>query len=369
MTTRLGSLLAGAAMVIGVGAATVGVAQAKDFIITATKPNNLFVVDMAERKVVSECQILGRGSPISMAPSPTSNVVFVSTNGWGEVSGVDTDTCEEVFHADLSEGNIRARNIAAMTISRDGKELYVQQTRVELLPDRYNILPHRIAVYDTDAGLDATPKRTFEVPRGISIMTPSVDGKYLWAGGHDAYQIEIATGKIVNTVPILNWERDRPTYGKPDALAFWPLYEQTEVMVLPYFAPKFASEKQEEMVDFVVGTTRIDLTDNTWVQEDLTSADVLIFSMSLNPSNTDIIYGVYTQLSKYNVATKELEKRIDLDHTFYSVNVSSDGKEVYVGSTNDDIGVYDAETLEKLAIIKLPGGGDQGALGFRMVQR
>lgn len=369
MTTRLGSLLAGAAIVAAVGMAASSPSVAKDFIIATTKPNNLFVVDMAERKVVSECQILGRGSPVSMSPSPTSNVVYVSTNGWGEVSGVDTETCEEVFHADLSEGNIRAKNIAAMTVSRDGKELFVQQTRVELLPDRYNILPHRIAVYDTDAGLDATPKRSFEVPRGISIMTPSVDGKYLWAGGHDAYQIEIATGEIVNTVPILNWQKDRPNYGKPDALAFWPLYEQTEIMVLPYFAPKFASEKQEEMVDFVVGTTRIDLTDNTWVQEDLTTADVLIFSMSLSTVDPDIIYGVYTQLSKYNVATRELEKRVDLDHTYYSVNVSSDGKEVYVGSTNDDIAIYDADTLEKLGAVKLPGGADQGVVGFRMVQR
>jgi len=365
---NIGSAVAGAAVAVAALSAA-GAAEARDFIIAAGKPNKVFVVDAAAREVVQECDIIGRGSPVSISTSPDGKIAYISTNGWGEVAGVNLETCEEVFHADLSQGNVRVKNIAAMTATRDGKELYVQQSPVELLPDRYNVLPHRIAVYDTDAGLDATPKRMFEVPRGISILVPSADGKHLWAGGHDAYMIEMETGEIVETIPILNWQRERPKYGKPDALAFWPLWEQTEVMVLPYFAPVFKTEAHEEMVDFVVGTTRIDLTDNTWVQEDITTADVLIFSMSLNPADETIVYGAYTQLSKYNLETKELEARIDLDHTYYSVNVSSDGKEIYVGSTNDDIGVYDAETLEKITNIGLPGGGDQGVVGFRMVQK
>ncbi|MEZ5583928.1 MAG: hypothetical protein R3F37_15380 [Candidatus Competibacteraceae bacterium] len=41
-------------------------------------------------------------------------------------------------------------------------------------------------------------------------------------------------------------------------------------------------------------------------------------------------------------------KRIDLDHTYYAINISSDGKELYLGGTMDDIAIYDSATLEKI---------------------
>lgn len=42
-------------------------------------------------------------------------------------------------------------------------------------------------------------------------------------------------------------------------------------------------------------------------------------------------------------------KRIDLDRTFYTVQVSSDGEELYVGGTVNEIAIYDSETLESKA--------------------
>jgi hypothetical protein len=38
------------------------------------------------------------------------------------------------------------------------------------------------------------------------------------------------------------------------------------------------------------------------------------------------------------------------------VNFSSDGSKVYLAGTYNDIAIYDAETLEKLGNIQLPGG-------------
>ena len=81
-----------------------------------------------------------------------------------------------------------------------------------------------------------------------------------------------------------------------------------------------------------------------------------------------MLYGVYTQLSKHDVDKKELVKRIDLPHTYYVINISSDGKEVYVGGTNDDIGVYSTETLERIGEMIIPSGGDMTTSTLQIVK-
>lgn len=40
-------------------------------------------------------------------------------------------------------------------------------------------------------------------------------------------------------------------------------------------------------------------------------------------------------------------EQIDLDHTYYAINVASDGSELYVGGTTSDIAVHDTETFEQ----------------------
>ena len=94
-----------------------------------------------------------------------------------------------------------------------------------------------------------------------------------------------------------------------------------------------------------------------------------MFSAVRNPLAPNELYGVYTQLSKHDIATKQLVKRVDLPHTYYCINISSDGKELYVGGTNDDIGVYDAATLERIGEMRIPSGGDMGVSTLQLVAR
>lgn len=351
-------------------------ALAKDFILAVTKPNNLNVIDASARKVVNTCALVGRGSPIAISPSPVdSSIAYVLTNGWGEVVGVNIDTCDTVFHAVLSQGNTRARSAAGMTVSNDGSEIYVQMSEVELLTDRYKIRPmHRIAVFKADAGLDAKPYRSFDIPRGHTILVPSKDNETIWSFGPEVRQFDMKTGAVKQEILLNSWEDARPTYGDPDGLSFWPLYDNVDLIIFPYFAPVFANREArdagdwDQLADFVVGTTTVNMNDNTWTQNDITSADVLIFSMTQDQHDPNIMYGVYTQLSKYDTAKGELVGRIDLDHTYYSVAMSSSGDELYIGSTFNDIAFHAAGSLEQLAKVEMPGG-DQGACGIRVISR
>ncbi len=352
-------------------------ALAKEYILAVSKPNNLHVIDAAARSVVNTCALVGRGSPIAIAPSPAdSSLAYVLTNGWGEIVGVNIDTCDTVFHAVLSQGNTRARSIAGLVVSNDGSEIYVQLSEVELLTDRYKIRPlHRIAVFHADAGLDAQPYRSFDIPRGHTILVASKDNETIWSFGPEVRQFDMKSGAIVQEILLNSWEDARPTYGDPDGLSFWSLYDTHDQIIMPYFAPVFANREArdagdwDQLADFVVGTTTVNINDNSWTQTDIATADVLIFSMTLDKHDPNIMYAVYTQLSKYDMAKGELVGRIDLDHTYYSVQTSGNGDELYIGSTFNDIAIHAAGSLEQLATIALPGGGDQGACGIRVIQR
>lgn len=375
--TRLLKVGAVAAAVAAGVAGWAGAAPAKEYILAVNKPNNLHVIDADARKVVNSCTLPGRGSPLAIATSPVDpSVAFIETNGWGEVVGVNIDSCEVFFHAVLSQGNMRAKSMAGVAVSRDGKQVFVQVSETELLTDRYKIRPmHRFLVYDTDAGLDAKPARWFDVPRGHTIMAPSHDGKTLWSFGHEVRQFDIATGKILQEILLNSWEEEKPTYGDPDGLSFWPLYDNLDVMIFPYFAPVFEDRAArdagdfDKLADFVVGMTTVDLRTNEWAQRDITSADVLIFSMVTNPKKPSELFAVYTQLGRYDLDKGELVDRVDLDHTYYTVAIAAEGDELYIGSTFNDIAIHSTKDLSQLAKVELPGGGDQGAAGIRVIER
>ena len=102
---------------------------------------------------------------------------------------------------------------------------------------------------------------------------------------------------------------------------------------------------------------------------DFENTSAVIFSSVVNPANHKEVFSVYTQLSKTDLAEKRLVKRVQLPHTYYTINISGDGKEVYVGGTMDDIGVYSADTMERIGEIKMPDGADMGTAWLRMVRR
>jgi len=333
-------------------------ALAKDLIVTVAKPDRLYVIDAKARSVETDCKLDFNLIPGVIAMSPDNTIAYILANRWEDVYGVNLSTCETVFSAHQSEGDIRRKTIASLAVSKDGSEVYTVRNPVRLHADRYEILEPELAVYDTAAGLDAKPVRSFPAPRRMSVMATGEDGT-LYAAGHEIFAIDPETGET--TIKIANKSWDRPTYSGPDVLAFWPIGTQADEFLLLYSAAKFTDETQSELADFVWGYETVDLKTGESEIEDFASFEVIMFSAVRDPNDKSKLYGVYTQLSKHDLDTKELIKRVDLPHTYYCVNISSDGKEIYVGGTNEDIGVYDAETLERIGEILLPSGGDMAA--------
>jgi len=343
-------------------------AAAKDYLLTGLKPDKLALVDIGAREIERIYTIPdGAGAgPFTITPAPDGRVAYALVNHWESVSGIDLDTGEEVFRANFSTGDTRIKGAIAMEISPDGKELYVFQSPVKLLLGEYQVQDTRVAVFNTADGIGAEPVRTFPAPRRTALLSSSTDGKKLYAIGWDITAFDPQTGEVLEVLGVRNW--DRENYSEPDVLDVWPQWEQASTFSTPYYTLR-TDMSMEDPDAWKTGMLTLDLHSGEMVQRDFESTAAIIFSTVVNPVRRNEAYGVYTQLSKIDVAKGELVKRIDLDHTYYAVNVSSDGSELYAGGTMNDIAIYDTETLEKKGEVRFPGGQDMGVASLRVIER
>jgi quinohemoprotein amine dehydrogenase beta subunit len=234
-----------------------------------------------------------------------------------------------------------------------------------LKPDEYEVMDTRIAVYDTADGIGAKPRHVFPAPRRISLLAPTAGGK-LMALGWDVYVFNAATGSIDKTLPLRNWKRKG--FGEPDILDFWPQYEQAHMVSTPYYVPRTGVDpKSPEAVK--LGILTFDLDTESMVVTEVGNADAGLFSSVVNPANKSEVFAVMNYLYKIDLAGRKVVRRTQLNRTYYAINISSDGKELYLGGASSFVSVYDPETLQKKAEIEIPGGSDQGASSLRVIRR
>jgi quinohemoprotein amine dehydrogenase beta subunit len=340
---------------------------AKDYLLTGAKPDKLVMVDPAARQVEKACTVPDAGTGLlTITPAPDARIAYTIVNHWESVAGIDLDSCEQVFRADLSSGDERVKAPVAMDISPDGNELFVFQSPVRLLPGEYQVQPTRIAVYDTASGVGAEPIRTFEAPRRTIMLMLSNDGSKLYALSWDIYILDPQTGEEIGRHPLRTW--DRENYSEPDVLDAWPQWDASDIFSSPYFAVRTDLDPSDGAA-YKTGLVTLDLETGAFEAKDFEDTAVIIFSSVVNPVRLNEAYGVYTTLSKIDREQGALLDRIDLDHTYYTVNVASDGSELYVGGTMSDIAVYDTETFEQLGKIEMPDGADQVLASLRLIQR
>ena len=348
-------LLAGLAFSVG------SAAQAGDVLVTAAKPDRLFFIDAASRTVRAEHKVAGAAGQIfTTLVSPDARTVYMLVDRMERIVGVDVASGKEVFRADLSSPGEQVKCFFAVALSSDGRELIAYELPTRLLPSEYQVEEPRFVVFKTNAGLAAKPARTFAAPRRVHMILTRPNGHSFYALGFDLYEYDLASGKLLGTRGIQKW--DIPNHAQPDLLAFWPVTEPTGVFTSPIYTAVGSGDSAAPTTALM----SLDLKSGALRYEDFEPMSALIFSTVLSPDKHHA-YGVYTTLTSIDVDGHKLEKRVPLDHTFYDINVSSDGREIYLGGTNCDVGFYDATTLAKKAILKLPGCGDQTLSTLRVI--
>jgi quinohemoprotein amine dehydrogenase beta subunit len=341
------------------GAATA--AAAGDLILTGAKPDQLFVIDAASRSVRSAFRIPGANGQVGViVPSPDGRTAYVLVNRMESIVGIDLSDGHLVFRADLSSPGERVKSMFAFTLTPDGKELICYAVPTKLLPSEYRVEEPRFAVFRTDAGLKAKAVRHFPAPRRLHMLLMRPDGRSFYALGFDLYEYDVKTGKLLGTRGIQKWQL--PGHSQPDLLAFWPVTEPTGV----FTSPLYAEAPQDGKPAPTTALMSLDLASGALDYRDFEPLSALIFSTVLSPDRKTA-YGVYSTLTKVDVEGRKLAARVPLDHTYYSVNIATDGGEIYIGGAMCDVGFYDPASLERKANLKLPGCADQSLASLRVV--
>ncbi|GGO79255.1 hypothetical protein GCM10011348_13090 [Marinobacterium nitratireducens] len=344
------------AVVLGSGPVQAAALESgKEYMAVTNYPNNVHVLDLDSDTLIKSCQLPDAFGPGTLQMAPDKHTAYILNNHYEDIYGVDLDSCELVFHAKMSQApNERTKTLFSFAVSPDGKELYAVQNPTELHRDHYRVQPPRLAVYDTAAGLDAKPVRTFEAPRQVTVMQTGADGS-LYMVGPDVYKMNVETGEREVAIPSRNWQR--PNYTPPDVLSVWPIQTATRDFTFMYTTARFQDETQNlETADWLWGYMNINLDTGETETRDFGPITEVYFTGTRSPKDPNLMFGVLNRLTKYDVEKQELIQAAELDHSYYCIAINGAGDKVYLAGTFNDVAIYDADSLEKIGNIELPGG-------------
>jgi quinohemoprotein amine dehydrogenase beta subunit len=326
-----------------------------EYLITANYPDNLHVVDMQSDTLYKTCTMPATTGPGLIQLSPDRKIAYVLGNHYSDVYGVEIDNCKQVFHASLAQKFAEnSRSLWGMTVSHDGKEIYVVNNPTLVFTDHYEVQQPRLDVYAADGGLNAKPVRSFPAPRQLTIMQSGNDGS-LYVAGADIYKVDTKTGKFDVVIPSRNWKR--PNYTPPDVLYIWNQQTYSNEFLLLYTTARFKDDKQDlATADNLYGFFSVDLATGKTTTQDFGELTEIYFSGMRSPKDPNIIYGVLQRLTKYDIKQQKLIKAANLDHSYYCVTLNKAGSKVYLTGTFNDVAIFDADKMERIGNVKLPGG-------------
>ena len=328
----------------------------KEFLVTVTRPNTtLHIIDLQKNEVIRQCDLPEGPGPGTIVMSPDKSIVYILTNHFSDIYGVNIDNCDVVFSTQQSTDNIRVKSIASIAISPDGKEVYTHQNRVQMMSDHYEMLPPQIAAFDTSAGLKVKASRTFDAPRQVATMDTLESGE-LVMGGQDIFLMDIHSGKFEVILPSLN---DTQTgYSAKDVLTVWQMGKINNEFYRMYSRAKFNGEDGDlNNAEYIWGHEIVNLKTGKAEAKDFGPIETVLFTSIRRPGQLNRVYATLNDLKEYDSNTQKLIRSVDLPYTYYCINFSHDGSKIYLSGALDDVAVYDADTLENLANIKLTGDG------------
>lgn len=353
------SKIFGAALCALLAGAATG-AAAKDWILTGVRPDKLVTVDASTMTIDKVITLKDAGpAPFIPVASPDGTKAWVLADKTESIIGVDLKTGEEFLRIHMSSAEERVKGLFGMDLSPDGSTIAVYQSPVKLLKNEYVVQPTRLALYDAMTG---ALKAAAEAPRQITVIAWSLDGKKIYGMGRQMAVFDGATAQKIDELPIHGWGGGE--FVQPDVLDAWSQFEVSGMVTTPFYTFR-ADGNPEDPEAYRTGLLTLDLGTGEISMRDSEPTDIFYFSSAANAAKTRL-YAAYNQLSSFDLATAKPIKRVGLPHSYYSVNVSTDGKTVYLAGALNDIAAYDAETLERKGSVTMPGGAAMSLVSTRL---
>jgi len=291
------------------------------------------VIDGDTDTIVADIPIKGATRDASL--SADRKFLFVSTNRH-LVHKVDLGENRVVATLDMSNDGWD-RVMFGLVVDADGKTAY--GAFMSRKTDKGDVVVGKPVVAQFDL---ATGKllRSVDVPWGVAHLVSVRGGKTLYAFGQDLYKID-TTGadlKLVETVPMFD--------KGMNILPFWDYaFDNGGVASMNYYTPKY------------MGLLLVDQASGAIDDVVLKGDPAMAYSVVLSPDRKKA-YAVMDDLTVIDLAKKTYVASVPIkEGTCYGVNVSADGKKVYVGGGGSTLTVYDAATLKPLKVLQMASDG------------
>jgi DNA-binding beta-propeller fold protein YncE len=190
--------------------------------------------------------------------------------------------------------------------------------------------------------------RSVEVPWGVAHLVSVNGGKMVYAVGKDLYKIDTSGSelKIVETVPMFD--------KGMNILPLWDYtFENGGIASMNYYTEKF------------MGILLVDQQSGDIKDIAIKGEPALAYSVILAPDHKKA-YAVMDDLTVIDLVKKTYVASVpNKEGTCYGVNVSADGRKIYVGAGGSTLTVYDAATLKPLKVLQMASDGmDIRRIGF-----
>ncbi|PWB62095.1 MAG: hypothetical protein C3F14_10465 [Deltaproteobacteria bacterium] len=324
-----------------------GRVHGKDILLQGMLHNQLNILDGDKDEIIGTVSTKGKKITAIVWDPKDLDKVFCVTDWSRQIEQVDlkTRTVTRVLRPDARDVRFRIFDIEINPANTN--LLYALSMRQQWLPDEVVDMPPAVLVYDLAAGRIV---KEIEIPRGCTNIIFGSDGTEFYLTGRDVYVYDPVSGKQVNRLGLAH-----PTSSGVDpqiVLNIWKPYEQSGMTMI-----LCGGQSSANNVPYL-GYFTIDVRKKSTEGSMKLVTDIAplynMFSGVVSPDRK-YYYIVMNKLEKRDMATNRLLATAEVDKTYYSANVSSDGKKVYLGGGGDSILVYDTGTMKLLKKIDTPG--------------
>jgi DNA-binding beta-propeller fold protein YncE len=291
------------------------------------------VIDGDTDAIVADIPIKGAVREVGVAPD--GRHLWIAANR-RHVHKVDLATNTVVASIDLASDGWE-RFMFGFVLAADGRSAYGALMSRRAEHGEAVVAKPVVAQFDLATGKIL---RSVEVPWGVAHLVAVRDGTQLYAFGQSLYTID-TTGRdlaVVATAPLAG--------RGMNILPFWDYaFDNGGVASMNYYTEKY------------MGLLLVD--QKTGVVDDLPIAGdpAMAYSVVLSPDRK-LAYAVMDDLTVIDLAKRTYVKSVPVaEGTNYGVNVSSDGRKVYVAGGGSTVTVYDAKTLTPLKVLQMASDG------------
>lgn len=181
--------------------------------------------------------------------------------------------------------------------------------------------------------------RSVEVPWGVGHLV-RVKGGQLVAVGQDLFRIDTRgeQPRITETIPMFD--------KGMNILPFWEYpWENGDRLIAAYYTAT------------AMGLLVIDQNTGAVSEEVFKGDPVMAYSVIVSPDRKTG-YAVMDEINVLDMEKRVVKTSVPLvEGTSYGVNISSDGRKLYVGAGGSTLTVYDAQTLAPLKVLQMATDG------------